>query len=927
MEKIKTTIRGAFSLEVNSDFLLIDEGDSRIIYSSMFDVSTKINKVNSDIMAREKMGLLVQKSMYGRENSYEFPELKNRKVLVRKQYKDKKREHLVICSTDEEVFFYDYSMDYLTQLKAFFAIKHRLLIPEMFLEEISDKFTRECSVAGHSKNNLRARIVKVHKVKYEYFKNDVNWLSGINTSIDFIKENADEFRETLRKNVKVLYKEHHHYNIKKYRVVPFEGQEVLWGAGMEVLKNDDFLYIAADMGLGKTISSLIINHETQTEHRKKKFYTTLIVAPTSTMRGKDGGWTKEIQDVMTMADGDVIPHEIITITSEEGYKTFIKKISEINFKKIKKNYFFIISKEALKLSYKKIPQYQIKGYSFDKIIGMPISHGKKPVCPKCGGVLISEKGEHLIQDDFARIKDGKLDIKNRINENKKCKNIIKKWDDKKKEYKRVMCEGETYGLTVVNKEAEKTFDSEFEEDLYNRKMKKTIDELKKEGQLPTRKVSIIDYMKLRKIMFDGIIIDEVHEGNKPDSLIGRAQAVALKHGKKKIVLSGTSNAGYASNMFNIIRATMPSKLKAKGIIKSITEFSKKYGIFEKKISEKNNVKTGKTETKVEMKEREGISSTIFVDFLAENYIFFTFKDIKKIMQPLNEEYIKVEQNGYVSELVGEFTEKIDAINPRKTGMMKESIFRHMVNHPSEAWGGEVEVTPPNGETKMVPIPYFEDEFSFETHPLRLTKKTPKDDIVLKLVEKEMKEKRKVCIFTYFTGKGSSYMKGTKIQHRITELLETEGYRVAKLTADYLEITGKKKIKTKIDERATKLFELQNDFDILVTNPKIVNVGINLRFIPTYINYMPTYLVSEISQANRRGYRINTTVENRVFHLYYENTVEKEIIERFQTKRLEAKAMEGVFDVNIENEKEDKLRTHSKTVSTLIEKLDKNITIN
>ena len=90
--------------------------------------------------------------------------------------------------------------------------------------------------------------------------------------------------------------------------------------------------------------------------------------------------------------------------------------------------------------------------------------------------------------------------------------------------------------------------------------------------------------------------------------------------------------------------------------------------------------------------------------------------------------------------------------------------------------------------------------------------------------------------------------------------------------------------------------------------------------------MPTYLVSEISQANRRGYRINTTVENRVFHLYYQETIEEEIIERFQTKRLESKAMEGVFDVNIESEKEDVLRTHSKTVSTLVDKLGKNITL-
>jgi hypothetical protein len=41
----------------------------------------------------------------------------------------------------------------------------------------------------------------------------------------------------------------------------------------------------------------------------------------------------------------------------------------------------------------------------------------------------------------------------------------------------------------------------------------------------------------------------------------------------------------------------------------------------------------------------------------------------------------------------------------------------------------------------------------------------------------------------------------------------------------------------------------------------------------------------------------------------------------ETKRLESKAMEGVFDVNVESEKEDKLRSHSKSVNKLVKELE------
>ena len=929
MERIG--IKGIFSIYVNTEMALIDTANDEVVYASFFDVPAKINKINADIQAKNKMQLRIE-GVYRRELIYNFPAASDRKILTRIQHKKLKREQMIIASTKDNVFFYDMNMNTQKQLKAFFMIKHRLLIPDLFLEEILEKYSRNADVRGLinegiGDNGIRAKIIRVDAVKTKFFRSDENWLTDINTSIDFIKENADEFRETLKRNVKSLYRINHHYNIQNFKVQPFEGQEVLWGAGMEVLKKDDFLYIAADMGLGKTISSLIINHETQTEHRKKKFYTTLVIAPTSTMRGKDGGWTKEIQDVMTKANGEVIPHKILTITSQEGYKGFMEETKKINFKNPDKNYFVIVSKEALKLSYSKIPQYNKRHIAEGE--GIVKGMHRALCCPKCGSQLRDNNQHQLIEQDFAEIdyKTGNIKIKNRIERNKKCLAMVKKWDDKDKTYKDVVCGEELFALTVVAQKEKKEFYSVKESEFNRMFIERAIDKYREKGLTPTRKVSIADYMKAKKMLFDGVIIDEVHEGNKPDSLIGRAQAITLKHGVKKIVLSGTSNAGYASNMFNIIRATMPKKLKERGLINSITNFSKEYGIFETKICEVENTKNGKADKKITVKEREGISSTIFVDFLAENYIFFTYKDIRKVMQPLNESYIKIEPNEKTKAEVEEFAKKIELINVRELGMKKDSILKHMINHPVKDWDGLMEVKAPFGrESHWLQIPKFEEHEHFEVHPLRGVKRSEKDEKMLELIKSEIKEKRKVCIFTYFTGSGASYMKGQNVQDRVTQLLESEGYRVAKLTQDKFFLTGKKPIKTKIDERAVRLFEEQDNYDILITNPKIVNVGINLRFIPTYINYMPTYHVSEISQANRRGYRINTTVENRVFHLYYQETIEEEIIERFQTKRLESKAMEGVFDVNIESEKEDVLRTHSKTVSTLVDKLGKNITL-
>ena len=73
--------------------------------------------------------------------------------------------------------------------------------------------------------------------------------------------------------------------------------------------------------------------------------------------------------------------------------------------------------------------------------------------------------------------------------------------------------------------------------------------------------------------------------------------------------------------------------------------------------------------------------------------------------------------------------------------------------------------------------------------------------------------------------------------------------------------------------------------------------------------MPSYHYETVAQSNRRGYRANSTLENRIYHLYYENSCENGIIKRYQRKMAEAQAIEGKFDACLEDD--ESIRTASK----------------
>ena len=61
-------------------------------------------------------------------------------------------------------------------------------------------------------------------------------------------------------------------------------------------------------------------------------------------------------------------------------------------------------------------------------------------------------------------------------------------------------------------------------------------------------------------MFDVVVQDEIHQSNNANSIIGNASKTLLNHGKKHVLLSGTSNNGYSSSLYNLLSGLIPNTL-------------------------------------------------------------------------------------------------------------------------------------------------------------------------------------------------------------------------------------------------------------------------------------------------------------------------------------------------------------------------------
>lgn len=834
------------TINCNADLIILDSGSPILI--SLCDLHIKNRKICSDLIShsysitlRDREDIFFEQILYGRENHYRY----------KSDRMDNDLTHTIIYNTKIN----DYCINWNKEGKNEIITKylrniHYLPVTSEIVGMILDKDNKEqekykygsygcvseCTVYT---NNPMYTDLKAYKVNVTWFKQslnaltlegyaeDFNW-SKIEDIEDYIFTFLDPIKERLKETVGILFdKDNINQKMFEGKMKPFEGQVPIIQSALEVLKRSRFVYLACEQGFGKTLTATKINHCHL--YPNKNNYVTLIVAPAITLTQ----WKDEIKNSI----GDKINIHIIKKTSE-----FIQ-IYNKNQMKFDKPTYFLVGKETFKLDAKRVSGVNIRT--------MEIKH-KKEV--QSGGYY-----------SYATIKDvkEKITIACCPDCGKPLQNELRKKEDV------FFTEKDFQGNPKKSNYKCSNCDAVLWQSAYDK----------------TKKSSLIRFIKTKNIHFDSVMVDEIHESNNGTSIIGNATRTLFNYSKKIILLSGTSNNGYSSSLFNLLLGLLPNKLKTNDVME-IEKFIKAYGTL-MAISKKKDgeyYRSGRSEIKdSEFKEIEGINGLTFTKYLVENYIFATLDDLGKDLPDLNEHYIPISQTDEMERSESNLWHEIKSANAFNAKMYEDSIVKHYINNPFK-WDS-------------IPINRGEESYSHVQPKCIADCILPKEQKLLDIVLQEVSESRKVCIYVDFNN-GGEYMQGETISKRIESLLIKNNIKCFVL-------------KTSVHnyERKELLEKKKDDFQVLISNAKLLQVGVNLVFIPTYINYMPSYHVNVISQSNRRGYRANSTLENRIYHLYYDNSCENGIVKRYQRKLAESKAIVGQFDVCLEDD--DTIRTASK----------------
>ena len=154
---------------------------------------------------------------------------------------------------------------------------------------------------------------------------------------------------------------------------------------------------------------------------------------------------------------------------------------------------------------------------------------------------------------------------------------------------------------------------------------------------------------------------------------------------------------------------------------------------------------------------------------------------------------------------------------------------------------------------------------------------PKEDAVFDIVQKAIANGEKVLVYTSWIRVDS--------QQKLQKLFVDNGYRTAILPAT---------VKTEAREEWVQ-HQLSKGLQILITNPSLVETGLDLNAFTTLIFYSMGTKLFTLRQASRRSWRINQLAPSvKVYLPYYKHTMQHKALKLMASKLAAAGMIEGNF---------------------------------
>jgi hypothetical protein len=451
-------------------------------------------------------------------------------------------------------------------------------------------------------------------------------------------------------------------------------------------------------------------------------------------------------------------------------------------------------------------------------------------CPKCGKELLDKDGCPL--PVFEKNTQGKFKKKHR------CKNTVQKWEFDPET-------GRHQKSVVFCREQLWEPDN---------------------GRRAYRKVIPAKFIKGKmKGFFDLLVADEVHQF-KNESGQGYAFGALVLACRYAICLTGTLAGGYSSDVFYLLFRTHPQQMLEQGFKWGNPKaFISQYGVLQKITSiNREDGLTTKASRRTITKERPGISPLLLGRILLSNSVFMQLPDCMEHLQPYEEDVIELAMDPQMARLYNKFEETMRDELRRALAVGDHSLLgayvQALVSYPERIYKG-LRVIHPHTKKTVAIGPALQGVM-------------PKEKELLNIIRGELKQRRKVIVYIQNSNT-------TDISPRLIAMMGKEGMRVKVLRS------GDTEGRAKIIDRWVK-----KGIDVLITNPKKVEVGMDLLDFPSIVFYQIPMSTYTLRQASRRSWRIPQKRPVKVSFLTYSATIQTKIMQLMADKLMCSLALEG-----------------------------------
>lgn len=368
------------------------------------------------------------------------------------------------------------------------------------------------------------------------------------------------------------------------------------------------------------------------------------------------------------------------------------------------------------------------------------------------------------------------------------------------------------------------------------------------------------------------LCDELHEYNNAS---GQGDAMAELYGASRLFVGMTATLinGYSSGIFHLLYRIVPGLMLKDGKqYGSPGDFDAEYGVVENAYETRDaeyNANRRASKRKTRTRQLPGVSPLVFSRFLLEYTAFLSLSDMGKDLPSYEEIPVALD----MPEDVGECYQAVQNVlqkvlkNDRKAAQKILSAYLNLLTvYPDQPYDQPEVIHPITGMPIVTPKSCGNFSRLF-----------PKEEKVLELVRQKTANGERVLIYTSWTR--------TDSQQKLLKLLQENGYRTEILAPQI----ATEKREEWVDKR------VKNGLQVLITNPRCVETGLDLNAFTTIIFYSMGYNLFTLRQASRRSWRINQTEPKvEVYMLYYADTLQAKAMKLMASKLAVAGIIEGTF---------------------------------